>query len=178
MDQDAKNLPEVEHEHVAEVRGDDESYQEESITWQAPEYVYHEKSTNWYWILGIIALTAIIIGFLLSNILFSIFSLIAGLAVALFSAKKPEVFEYQVNEQGLRINNKLYPYPTLDIFWVDDETGDTILIAESKKPLVPQIVIPVEGIPSAELRDFLRDYLPEEYIERPWAQVIMERIGF
>ena len=49
------------------------------IAWEAPEYYHTDKTADWFWTLGIITVTIVIVSLLLGNILFAIFVLIAAL---------------------------------------------------------------------------------------------------
>lgn len=158
---------------LPEIEGD-----EDKIIWFAPEFVYRDKSTDWYWIMGIGIVTLVVIAFLLQSILFGLFSLVAGGAVMLYGSKKPDTATFEVNERGVQTKDMLYPYPTLDFFWIDEEGEATLLIIEAKKTTAQHIILPVQGVSSNELRDFLLDHLREEHIERPWSEQLMERLGF
>ena len=148
------------------------------LHWRAAEYVFFEKNADWYWILGIIVVSLIFIAFLLGNFLFAIFTALAGFTIAVLSIREPETLDYEVNESGVKVAGDLYPYSTLDFFWIDEDGPVTVLIVESKKVTMRHIVIPLENINSNDLRIFLEEYIPEEFIERPFSQRLMERVGF
>ena len=42
------------------------------VEWSAPEFDYHEKSSDWYWALGIITFGFFVLALLLKNWLFAI----------------------------------------------------------------------------------------------------------
>jgi hypothetical protein len=148
------------------------------FNWMAHEYVYYEKSSNWYWILGIVTITLVIIAFLLNNLLFAIFILLAGGTLVLYGSKKPEILQFSATTTGVKVKNFLYPYQTLDFFWIDETGLEPILILEPKKRVSNQILIPLGDTEPQALREFLDAYIPEDYIERTWAQKIMEEVGF
>ncbi|HET8574656.1 MAG TPA: hypothetical protein VFM02_00595 [Candidatus Paceibacterota bacterium] len=151
---------------------------EKGVSWRAPEYIYREKSTDWYWILGIITIAFAILAIVLNNLLFGIFILIAGFTAAMYGSRKPDILHFHADERGIQMESKLYPYQTLDFFWIDETGEEVILIIESKKRTSPYIIFPVAGIDPDKLRNYLNQFIPEEYIERPWTEQILDRIGF
>jgi len=154
---------------------------EDDIRWQAPEYEHYEKTPDWYWGLGLIAAALIALALYLDNLLFAFVIAIGAFAVALYAARKPLTVEYSFTDRGLKIENTLYPYQTLQRFWFE-ETADgerRTLLLESNKPLTPLISIPVgTDVGTRELRELLLKYLPEEEIAEPASQRIMEWFRF
>jgi len=78
------------------------------------------------------------------------------------------------------VGETLYPYSTLESFWViDEEINDRILI-RSQKVFMPFLILPYESteINPDDIRDYLLDYIDEEELEEPLSQILMERLGF
>ena len=146
----------------------------EPIEWGAPEFHYREKNADWYWILGIIVVTAIVIALLLKSILFAIFLAVGGFLIALFASKRPDIIHYRIDSQGVYINDTLYPYYELSSFWVDQSRPERpqLLITLQKK-LALQVIISLEGVDP----DMIRNYVfTHEVDERPQRESIAERI--
>jgi hypothetical protein len=147
------------------------------IRWQAYEYHHYERPRDWFWALGILAVAFAIAALIFGNILFAILILVASFSVALHAKKNPEVFEFELNPKGVRINNKLYPYNSLQSFWVEDEIGREILI-KSKKAFMPFIVLPLADQDPDEIRDYLINFIDEEVMSEPLAHKFLEYLGF
>ena len=152
------------------------------ISWKALEYEHKEKHPDWFWSLGVIVLAGAVTAIIFGNILFAILLVVGAFTLALYASRKPEHIYVTLSDRGVIINKRLYPYLTLDSFWVEDveDHSNTIpkLILKSKKLLMPYIIIPVEEVSPDEVRDFLLNHLPEEEHEEPLAHRIMERLGF
>jgi len=73
------------------------------ITWEAPEFEYHEKDVSWYWMTIIIA--ALIIAFAVweRNFLFGFFIVIAEVLVILWGNEKPKLLPFSLTENGIDI---------------------------------------------------------------------------
>jgi hypothetical protein len=149
------------------------------IHWQTLEYEPRKKSTDWYWALGIIAVSAAVTAIILGNILFAILILIGAFLVGIFAAKDPEIINCEINDRGVVINKTLYPYKDLDSFWVEiysEEDGKLIL--KSKKTLMPHIVIPIEEASPESVHEKLLEHLEEEEMSESISEKILELFGF
>lgn len=155
--------------------------EEDAIRWQAPEYEHYEKTPDWYWGLGVVAVALIALALYLDNLLFAFVVAIGAFAMALYAARKPLMIEFAVTDRGVKIGNTLYPYQTLRHFWLNErEDGERrTLFIISNKPLIPLINIPVaDEVATRKLREFLLKRLPEEAIVEPMTYRLMELIRF
>ncbi len=150
----------------------------EPIRWQAPEYTHYEKSSDWYWALGIVALSGAVTALILKNILFALFIIIAAFTVALFASRKPQLVHFELQRRGIAIDETLYPFNTLESFWIhEDEHGHHMLILKSERFFMPHIVIPLtQNIEM--IHDTLSERLTEEEMQEPVSHKILEFFGF
>jgi len=155
------------------------SEQVKSITWEAYEHNGAEKGSDWFWILGIITLTVTVSAILLGNTLFGILIFIAGLVTALHATQPPRLIAYAVTQRGLRIDDTLYPYSTLEAFYIDeeDEMGPQLLV-KSEKMFMPMLILPIPEDHIDEIEDILAPRLPEEHLEEPFVGKFLEYVGF
>jgi hypothetical protein len=155
------------------------SEQVKSITWEAYEHHHIEKGNDWFWVLGIITTAVTITAILLGNTLFGILIFIAGLVTALHATQKPQIIPYAVTQRGLRIDDVLYPYSTLEAFYIDEEDHlGPQLFARSEKLFMPLIIIPIPEEYVDEIEEILATRLPEEHLEEPFATKLLEFFGF
>lgn len=150
----------------------------EPIVWHTYEYVYREKSADWFWAVGIIAVSMSVTAVLFGNVLFAIFLVLAFLSLMLYARREPDLLEIKLDHRGLQEGRTHYPFSSLESFWVEDRFGEVKIIIQSKKKLMPYIVIPIEGVEGDTVRDHLRRFLPEEEHAEPLAKKIMEYLGF
>lgn len=148
------------------------------LTWTAPEYVYRHKTPDWYWILGIVTVTATIVSVLLGNILFSIVIILSGFVLALYGARPPRVLTYTLSEKGIAIDATMYPYSTLESYWIDDTVSPSRILVQSRKLAMPLIVIPIEEVHDDEVSEVLTQYLHEVEHHESISQKIFEYFGF
>ena len=148
------------------------------LTWTAPEYVYRHKNPDWYWILGIVTLTAAIVSLLLGDILFSFVILLSGFVLALYGARPPRTLTYTLTEKGIIADATLYPYSTLESYWIDDTVIPSRLLVQSRKIAMPLIVIPIEEVHDDDVSGILTEYLHEVEHQESLSQKIFEYFGF
>jgi hypothetical protein len=147
------------------------------ITWEVHEYEFQEKSPDWFWALGIITLALAIVALLFSNVLFAFLIVIGALALGFFARREPELLRIEVTERGIRVNALLYPFSTLESFGIDEEDAPK-LVLKSQKPLMPYIILPLDGEQVHTVHSFLISHLPEEDHAEPASHKLMNALGF
>ncbi len=157
----------------------DEGGRVREIRWEAPEHHHFEKSTDWYWALGIITIAGSVTMIIFGNALFGVGIFLAGTVTALVSSRPPRMVQYSVGLRGVRINERLHPYSTLERFFLDEDHPRNVqLLIESKDGLIPLMVIPVPDDIVEEIEYMLETRLPEEHLEEPLGHRLLEFLGF
>ncbi len=152
---------------------------ENKISWVAFEYKRKEKTADWYWAVILISLVIVVASIIMHNVLFAILIIISTVILMSFSVVAPKTVEISVNQKGVTVGKEMYPFATLEHFWIEstDEENQKILL-KSKKLIMPLIVIPLEEHHHLDVREFLLQYLKEVEMHEPLSQKIMERLGF
>lgn len=158
---------------------------DEQITWEAFPYEHREHSADWYWAVGIIALSLAIAFFIMDNALLSII-IILGIGTFLIRAKNPPMLtKYALSSLGVHAGKTLHPWETLKSFWITAtrEKGavqeNHTLLLTPKKTLAIHIVIPLSTETSLqEIHAALSHILPEEPQAEPVAYRLMRVLGF
>lgn len=152
---------------------------ENKISWKALEYKRKDKTADWYWAVILISLAIVVISFIIHNVFFAILIIISTGILISFSLVAPRMVEISINQKGITVKKEMYPYASLESFWVEsmDEENQKILL-KSKKLIMPLIAIPLEEHHHLDVREFLLQYLPEVEMHEPLSQKIMEKLGF
>ena len=151
------------------------------IMWSGYEFEYKEKSSDWYWAVGIIAISLAAASFIYGNALFALFILMAGLFLLMTAKHEPKLIDYELTDKGLLINGQLRPHLEFHAFWITDHKySPPKLLFHTNKLTNPILIIPIETdyVDAATIRDFLLDYVPEEKINEPLSIKFMEFLGF
>lgn len=150
-----------------------------TITWEAFEHPHVEKKSDWYWALGIISFVGAAIAVVFDNILFAIVIVLSAVLMAVVSMRKPSIVPYAITPRGMRVDDELYPYATLESFCIDEEApSGPQLILKSSGMLRPLMVIPLPPEAIEEVDTILAERLPEEHLEESLAHRLLEFLGF
>lgn len=149
------------------------------IQWEAHEYEHKQRSSDWFWVVGIITVSIAVTSIILGNIIFAILILIGAFALSIFIGRPPNTLSITVNERGITRNNIHYAYSTLKTFWIDTEHPHKKIIIQSEKLLMPLIIIPLGQDTDVEnLHEKLSMFLSEKYHELPFVERLLEYLGF
>lgn len=149
------------------------------FSWVTLSHDHIDRSIDWFWALGVIALAGAAVSVILGNFLLGAIIIVAAVAFGMLAAKGPRECSIMVSERGIAIDRRLYPFRSLKSFWIDATTRTPphlILAAESL--LSPQVVIPLTGeLDARSLREFLLKRLEEvEQYESPITRIV-ETLG-
>jgi hypothetical protein len=148
------------------------------ISWNAPAHFYVEKKPDWYWAVGIITLSIAIVCFIFEQIIPGIFTIVAAMALVLHAAKPPRNIYCEVNDRGLVVDDTLYPFLSLESFWIPHDEVPPKLILKSTKPFMPFLIIFIEEVDPEDVREVMLKYIAETEHREPLLKHILERLGF
>ena len=146
----------------------------EVIEWDALEFEPHEKTSDWYWILGILVVFGTLIAIVFGNILFALLVIMSGFLIGLYASKHPDTLECYIDRRGVHVNSTSYLYKDIDSFWIDESRlNKTKLLLTLKNRFAIQVAIPL----NEELDlDYLHEYLSNYAHEQEQAESIAEQI--
>lgn len=148
------------------------------ISWDAPEHHHTEKDNDWYWAVGIITVTIAALAFIFGNVIFGILVIVGVFALLVYGSKKPEMIHVEINDRGLVIHDVLYPFLTLESFWINAHERPPKILLKSRKTFMPYIVIYIEQVDPEVVREIILKYITETEHHEPLSQKIMEGLGF
>lgn len=148
------------------------------IEWDAPEHIHTEKNNDWYWAVGIITLTSAVLAFIFGNAIFGILILVGVFALLVHCSKQPRVIHIEINDRGIVIDKLLYPFLSLESFWIDAHDHPSKILLKSTKTFMPYITVHIENVDPEKVREILLKYIAETEHHEPLMQKILERFGF
>lgn len=149
-----------------------------TLSWTTLEHEHRERSSDWFWSVGIVAVGGAVLAILFHDILFAAVILVGAVALVLHVLRKPRELYCEISERGVLVGTTLYPYSTLESFWIHEHMVPNKLLLTSQKLFMPHIVIPLSDVTAEEVRDILLDHLPEHEVQPSFSEHIMERLGF
>jgi hypothetical protein len=149
------------------------------IEWTAHAYEHKVRSQDWYWAVGIITLSVALAALIFGDIIFGILIIIAAFALTLFINRPPEEVRVVINERGISRDHILYPYESLKAFWINDEHSHPKILLHSQKWFLPLIIVPLgHDVDVEKVENKLLEFLPRHFYKVPWAEEMIEYLGF
>ncbi len=150
-----------------------------SVTWTASEYIAHQKSASWYFILAVGACAFAIVVYLLTEDVISTGMIaFAAIIFGAFGAKKPRVLTYQLDNRGVTIGDKHYAYGTFKSFGVVEEGPLKSVMLMPLKRFMPAISVYYDPDDEEKIVSTLADYLPHEEHKHDAVDRFLHKVKF
>ncbi|HEY4524833.1 MAG TPA: hypothetical protein VJL39_00530 [Candidatus Paceibacterota bacterium] len=147
------------------------------LRWSAYEHEHVERGSDWYWALGIVAVSAALTSILFDDFLFAVLILLAAVVLVLLSRTPPESTTFEISERGIRVGTSLHRFDEVISFWVEDESGKPHLLVDTTKFMAPNLIIPIEHIDPNLVRAYLKEHAEEVPMKEPVSHKILEFFG-
>jgi hypothetical protein len=149
------------------------------IFWEAPQHHHVEKGNDWFLALAVIVIACVITAVLLDNVMFALLLGLAGGVLGMSAAQRPAIVPYGISVRGVKVEDELFPYSTLDAYHIDEEDprGPQLLIKTHRKS-IPLLVLPIPPEHIDDIESILEQRLPEELIHEPLFLKVLELFGF
>ncbi len=159
--------------------GDDSLAPVDAITWEASEYIAHEKPITWYLILyGVSLALSLFVYIVTQGIVGSIAIMTMAVCLGFLASRPPQSKQYELSSDGIKINGQLYGYASYLSFSVVEEGAiDSIWI----KPIArfkPFIVMYFTPEDEDKIIDVLSNFLPHEQRELDKIDQLSRRLRF
>ena len=149
----------------------DNSAAQDSYSWDASEYIYHEKSAGWYLALWLIAaILCGILGFLQQWLSIAVVVVMA-IAIMVYTRKHPRTLQYTLDSDGIIIEHKELPYTNFRSFSILQDMAWYSIDLEPAKRFVPRLTLICENDDVEKIEQILSSHLPRadrelDFIER------------
>ncbi len=147
------------------------------LRWSAYEHDHIERGSDWYWALGVIAASTALASVLFGNLFFAILILVAAVALGLVAGAEPDLVEFEVSDDGIRVGDTLHAFEEILGFWVEERRERPILLVDTTKILSPNLIIPIEEADPRQVRAFLKERVEERRMKEPFAHHVLEFFG-
>ena len=155
------------------------SPQLDPIQWTASEFISHQKTLNWYVVLGSASAAVTLIVFVVSrNILSALVVAGACAALGVVAARKPQIKSYQISTNGITIQNTEYSYALFKSFSVIDEGAIGCIWLRPLKKLSPTVAMYYPPDQEESIIMMLENFLPEEDRQHDLVDRLSRRIRF
>lgn len=150
----------------------------QSFSWQASEFIHHQKTAGWYLILGLIVVV-LVIAAIITRQWFSIavFATMAA-AVVVYASKEPRILSYRLDNHGITIDNKPNPYNHFKSYAVLKDTGWHMIDLEPTQRFMPRVSIIFDSEDLDKITDILSAKMPRVDRQPDWIERLTRSIRF
>lgn len=150
-----------------------------SVSWTASEFVANHKGANWHlsYFLFLIVFLAVIL--LTTKDIISTVSI--GVVLALFiiiANRKPRQLAYELNNSGVQIADKFYPYDHFKSFSVSDDGAVESINFMPLKRFMPEISIYFPPDEGDKIIAILTDHLPHDQVAENKIDKLFKKLHF
>lgn len=143
----------------------------DEMSWQVEERPI-TPSREWLWALIIIGFAIIVFSVMLKNYLLIIIVILTAFIVYLLKNKNSEFQYFRLDNEGLHIDKKLYPYENFESFWI---FPDEEIAFRRKQHLTPLLIVPFYGQEELGIRRILESHLSENEEEESFLDLLRKR---
>ncbi len=149
----------------------------QSISWNVMTHEHNERSIDWYWGLGVVAVLGAGLSIFFGNWLLA-FILVIGIgSVGVLVARGPREHSVRIDARGVSLDGTLYRYSAMHSFWVERSENPRLLLSTSGV-LSPQLIIPLHDERRAQnVRSYIKKYVEEEELHPHMGEVLAQLFG-
>ena len=153
------------------------------LSWQASEYVHHEKQGMWFAALAGGALLLIIVTFFLfGNTMtfwsFAVLVVVMAVALAVYAVRPPRIMRYELSNRGIDVNDKHFSYQDFRYFGIIQDGPLYSAQLVSVKRFIPVVSVYFPGESGEQIVDMLGEHLPMQHVEPDIIDKLMRRLRF
>lgn len=149
------------------------------VSWTASEFIAHEKSGGWY--LGLLVASVVLAAlvYLLTKDGISASVVVVGaLFLAIYAGRQPRQLEYSLDNQGVSIGGKYFPYVGFRSFSIVDEGAFSSIVFMPLKRFAATTTIYYAPDDEDKIIDLISAHLPHEEHKPDPVDNLMRRIRF
>ncbi len=133
------------------------------MEWSVTTHEHRERSTDWYWGLGVIALAGGVAAVFFGNFLFAVIIAIGALSIGFLAARGPREHSVHIDDRGLSVDGTRYPYSAIHTFWVEHDSENPRLFMTMRGVLAPHFSLILDSAQQgADVREHLKTRVQEE----------------
>ena len=151
----------------------------EAMSWQASEYVHHDKAGLWF--LGLIGIATVLLlvdFFLIRSLTFGVLIVVMTVVVMVIARRSPGIVSYSLTAQGLQVDEKHFSFHDFRAFGVLQEGAMYSIRLIPQKRFMPAVNVFFPPEYGEQIVDVFGSVLPMEQLEPDLIDRIAERIRF
>lgn len=133
------------------------------LSWEASEYIGHSHGIGWY--LGVVVATAALVAtslLVFKEWLSAVVTVLMMVALVVYARRAPRVLKYMLNEAGIGIGPKFFPFTQFRSFAILSEHNFFTIELEPLRRFMPRLSIFLDKEDANAVSDALEKHLPRE----------------
>lgn len=153
-------------------------YANESISWEASEYIHHQKGFLWFVAFGAITLAILAVAVYFQVWTFVALIVVMAIAFLVYALRKPRPVHYSLTADDIKIGEKSYHYSDFRAFGIIPDGGVFSVQLLPTKRFMPAITMYFEEADGEHIVDILGAHLPMEEVDHDLVDRLMRRLRF
>ena len=150
----------------------------QSFSWQASEFIHHQKTASWYMVLGVIAFALVAAAIITQQwISIAVFATMTA-AVVVYASKEPRILNYRLDNHGVTIDNKPNAYSKFKSYSVHKDTGWHMIDLDPTQRFAPRVSIIFDTDDLDKITAILDTKMPRVDREPDWIEKLTRSIRF
>jgi len=150
----------------------------QSFSWQASEFIHHQKSGVWYGVLGLIAVVLVLAAIITQQwVSIALFATMTA-AVVVYARKEPRILNYRLDNQGLTIDGKANPFSRFKSYSVAKDTGWHVIDLDPTQRFMPRVSIIFDNDDLDKITAILDTKMPRADRAPDWIEKLTRSIRF
>jgi hypothetical protein len=139
------------------------SAQEQELSWHVASHNIRERSNDWFWGLGAIAIIGAAASIFFGNALLGIIIVLGAFSIGFLAVQNPREHTVHLGARGISIDGSRYPYKSVHSFWVEQNELGAKLYVSLTGVLAPHFSLYLDGeVEADEVRAYLKRHVLEE----------------
>ena len=147
------------------------------FSWEAPEFVYREKTKRWYTTSAIVLVIVILVALFMKNFFLIAVAVLSALLFYVYSKKQPRTVKFDIFTGGIEADNRFYDFDDLKTFWIfyNNPPDDAYVSIQTRRQYLPYLQLPMGEADPTTIREILLLFLEEKKHKEEFINVV-ERI--
>ena len=152
---------------------------EAELTWQASEFVRHEKDANWYMAyVGVMIVVVTLVYFIARDVVSIVASVILAILLGVLAGRKPRVLTYTIDHDSITIDNQIFFFSQFRSFGVLQDGAFTSIVFTPLQRLRPPLTIYYPPEVETDIADVLSRHLPYSPVKKDALDHLLSKMRF
>lgn len=149
----------------------------QAISWQASEYLHHEKRAGWFvaYFFGS-GLIALALHLLIKDVISTTVVIMMLISVGVLAGRKPKPRQYTIDDNGIDIDGKFFSYRSFKFFSIMNYGAVDSIYLEPIERFMPSISMYFAPEDEEKITNNLGKYLPYREREPDMVEKLVHKI--